>query len=258
MKNNKEIKKAIDVDDNFIVINKQSVIDYFFTSVLVIAVALFLVLFGMGAVKMAATPSASIDSSRISYFEDEFLNITYPIPGGEEWAIASIDTTELSETTDASKGADNYFSIDDDALTEEVLSCVCFNAGETGYREFMSYTFKPDVSYQDDEFIAFCEDSFKENIEDSGSYTSYELTGTTVDDSGGIMLTMKVSQVVKDEDDSGNVIERDMETFYTQYVKRIGENIATITYGSLIEDETVQPYLKHFLGNIVTEKSLIS
>ena len=68
------------------------------------------------------------------------------------------------------------------------------------------------------------------------------------------MMKMRVNQKVDGETEGTT---EDKETYYTQYVKRIGKNIGVITYGSLMEDNTVDKYLQYFLNNVRTEKSLI-
>jgi hypothetical protein len=66
---------------------------------------------------------------------------------------------------------------------------------------------------------------------------------------------MQVFQNVNDEKSESGV--REEETHYTQYMRRIGKNIGVITYGSLVEDNTVDKYLQYFLNNVISEKSLI-
>ena len=257
---NSENKKKLENNGEFLVLHKETMVNYFFISVLVISFALFIGLLVNGLVKMNRETYTGIDGSLMATYTDEFLNISYAVPG-ENWVMAEVDTTEISETVDASKGSDGYFSIEDDELTEEVLSCICFTeAGETeaGYLQFMSFTFKPDVTYVGDEFKEFCESDFQRSLESSGEYLSYELTSSVEDESGGILMKAKIVQTVQVDDENGEKVESDEATYYTQYVKRVGKNIATATYGCIIEDNTVDEYLQYFISSIVTEKSLIS
>ena len=250
---NLEENKKVSSQDGYIIIHKETMINYFFTGVLVLAFGVFIAMLITGIINMKIQDENAIDTSIIAYNQDDLLNITYPVPGGS-WTFVDVDTTELSETVAASMGEDKYFSIDDDVLTEEVMSYLGVNQGVTGFREFMSFTFMPDVEYNGDEFVAFCESVFEKNIQESGSYESYELYDTQQDKYMGVMMKMRVNQKV-DGETEGTTEEK--ETYYTQYVKRIGKNIGVITYGSLIEDNTVDKYLQYFLNNIRTEKSLI-
>ena len=70
-------------------------------------------------------------------------------------------------------------------------------------------------------------------------------------------MKAKIVQTVMIDGEDGEKVESDEATYYTQYVKRIGKNIGTVTYGCIIEDNTVDMYLQYFLGSLVTEKSLI-
>jgi hypothetical protein len=152
-----ENKKKLENNGEFLVLHKETIVNYFFISVLVLAFALFIGLLVNGILKMNREEYTGIDANLMATYTDEFLNITYAVPGAD-WVMAKVDTTEISETVDASKGSDGYFSIEDDALTEEVLSSICFTeAGETeaGYLQFMSFTFKPDVEYKGDEYKVY-------------------------------------------------------------------------------------------------------
>ena len=259
MKNNEE-KKVLQNNGEYFVIHKETVVNYFFVSILVLAVGVFLALFIMGVMKMGVAEDSpdSINMELVGYYQDEFLNITYPVPNSDTWFGVDIDTTELSETTDASKGADEYFSIDDDPLTEEVMSFLCFNEdGEEGYREFMSFTFLPDCDYTGDEFVSYCKEGFNEDMKAAGELESYTLTDVTTDEYGGVIMDMVVVQNVYEKKDDGTEVASPVTTYYVQYVKRIGKNIGCITYGSIIDDETVKPYLQFFLNNVTTEKSRV-
>lgn len=257
MKNNEE-KKKVETKGEYIVIHKETLVNYFFVSVLVIALGLFITLFISGLSKMIAQSNKIINTDLITYYQDDLLNIHYPIPGGN-WALVEFDTTEIEETVNESAGDDNYFSIEDDALTKEVISMLGVNETNSsttesgdevgGIREFMSFTFMPDMGYTGDEFIEYSKSLFEKTIEESGEIDNFNLYYAEKDEYEGILMKMLVYQAT----DEGTM----EETYYTQYVKRIGKNIGTITYGSLIEDETVDPYLQFFLNNIVTEKSLM-
>lgn len=251
---NKAEKKRLENNGEYIVIHKETLVNYFFISVLLIALIIFLLLLFLSISRMFSSSNSGLNEDLISYFNDENLNITYPIPGGN-WVLVNVEDTEAKETVEASWGSDNYFSIDDDTLTEEVLSLLTINeSSDTGFREFMTFTFMPDVAYQNEEFVSFCEEVFKKNIENSGTYDSFDIYSSIVDEYSGVLLKAKITQTIENED--GTSIQED--TYYNQYIKRIGKNIGTITYGSLIEDDTVDKYLQYFFNNIYTEKGLIS
>ena len=95
-------------------------------------------------------------------------------------------------------------------------------------------------------------------MKEAGELESYTLTNTTVDEYGGVIMDMTVIQNVIEENEDGTKIETPVTTYYVQYVKKIGKNIGCITYGSIIDDETVKPYLQFFLNNVVTEKSQVA
>ena len=246
--------------NEYIVIHKETFTNYFFVSVLVIALGLFVALLVAGAGKMIAQGNKVIDGNLIAYYQDDLLNIHYPIPGGS-WAQVEFDTTEIEKTIKESMGEDNYFSIDDDVLTSEVISMLGVNEytvdntedggvidTSAGIREFMSFTFMPDMGYTGDEFVEYCKALFEKSIQESGNLENYNLYSVKEDEYNGVMMKMLVMQVT----DSGSL----EKTYYTQYIKKLGKNIGTITYGSLIEDESVDPYLQYFLNNVRTEKSL--
>jgi hypothetical protein len=244
---------------DYIVIHKETVVNYFFMSVLGISFALFIVMLLSSGYKMLSNKQG-IDYNLIASYKDDYLNVHYPIPGGD-WVMAEVDTTEISETINASMGEDEYFSIDDDKLTEEVLSLICFTetgseSEEAGYRQFMSFTFMPNEGYKDESLLKFATAYFEESMKNSGDYKSQTLTSSSLDEFGGVMLKMEVVQEVESEKADGTVEKTDMKTYYTQYVQVVGENIATATYGCLTEDNSVDIYMQYFLNNIVTEKSL--
>ena len=257
MKINEE-KKKVDAKGEYIVIHKETFVNYFFVSVLVIALGLFIALLVSGVIKTIAQNSKVIDTNLIQYYEDELLNIHYPVPGGS-WSFVEFDKSEIEDTIKESMGEDEYFSIDDDVLTKEVISMLGVNetlsdSAESsdnvgGIREFMSFTFMPDMGYTGDEFIEYSKALFEKSIEESGNIDNYDLYFTEKDEYQGVLMKMLVMQVT----DSGSL----EETYYTQYIKKIGKNIGVITYGSLINDETVDPYLQFFLNNVLTEKSLM-
>ena len=242
---------------DYIVIHKETVSNYFFMSVLAIAFAVFLVMLGNSAFNMVNN-KPTLNPDLITSYKDDHLNIYYPIPGAD-WVMAEVDTTEISATVNESMGEDEYFSLEDDKLTKEVLSSICFTgAGEgedSGFRQFMSFTFMPNSGYPDGELLDFAISYFEKTMADSGTYVSQTITDSYLDENGGVMMKMEVVQAVEDEETSK---ETNMTTYYTQYVKVVGENLATVTHGSIFEDDSVDMYLQYFLNNITTEKSLLS
>ena len=67
MKNNEE-KKTLDTKGEYIVIHKETFVNYFFVSVLVIALGLFVALLVSGITKTAIQNSKVIDTNLISYY----------------------------------------------------------------------------------------------------------------------------------------------------------------------------------------------
>lgn len=247
--------KKTEENKDYIIIHKETVINYFFMSILAIAAVIFIVLLVKSVYSMSVKDNKLIDSNLVAYYNDEFLNITYPIPGGN-WVMGELDTSGIEEVTKKSSGEDNYFSLDDDVLSEEVLSIICFNnEGVEGYRQFMSFSFRPSVDYSGEEFIDYCVESFKRDIENSGDYKNYELISTSMDEYEGVLLKLILTETVSVEQDDGTTKESDEELYYTQYIKKVGKNMGIVTFGSIAEDNTVDVYLKYFLNNIITEKS---
>ena len=231
--------------EDYIVIDKKKIENYFFVSVLVIALIIFLVFLVKGFTSMTVESDDHLHNELISYYNDENLNVYYPIPGGD-WVMGQVEDEDVVDVLKESSGEDNYFDINTDVLTSEILSTIFFNEeGLEGYRQFMSFTFKPLA----DEYLDYCIASFERDLKNSGdgTYKDYQLLSAVEDENNGVMLKAILTEEVKSEADD---IDGEFPLYYTQYVQRIGKNIATVTFGSIAEDDTVDKYLKYFLNNI--------
>ena len=107
--------------DDYIVISKEKMVNYFFTSILALALVVFIVLMGKAIIVGFNSSSddlvENIDMDLVSYYKDDFLNITYGIPGGN-WGMAEIeDTSGIENVCIASAGEDGVFDIKEDTLT---------------------------------------------------------------------------------------------------------------------------------------------
>lgn len=254
------MKHVIEKNDKkeYIVIKKEKLVNLFFGGILVL-LALFVVFvmtFNIRSI-FNKVNADGIDSSLIAYKDDSNLNIIYPYPGGN-WVEGTLDTSGIESVVSESMGEDNIFDIDSDVLKEEVLSSICFNEeGLGGYRQFMSFTFRPSVEVKDNtEFLSLCEESFKRDIENSGDYVSYNLVSGTLDDKGGVLMKLQLVENVTTKDEDGNEEQKEEVMYYTQYIKDLGVNTAIVTFGSIAEDNTVDIYLSYFLNNIVSTLSL--
>ena len=92
---NLEENKKVSSQDGYIIIHKETMINYFFTGVLVLAFGVFIAMLITGIINMKIQDENAIDGSIIAYNQDDLLNITYPVPGGS-WTFVDVDTTELS------------------------------------------------------------------------------------------------------------------------------------------------------------------
>lgn len=239
---------------DYIVIKKETVIDWFFISVFILGCILFVILMGRSIYYMANPYSGGLNGDLISYYHDDFLGLTLPIPGGN-WQIAEIDTEDIERVVAESAGEDEYFDFDTDPLKEEVLSLACFNQeGTEGYRQFMSFTFKPSPEFvSEDEYIEYCQESFKHDIENSGDFDSFEIISVAMDSYKGVLMKMKCVDTVEEELALGGVRTFDDVLYYTQYIRDYGVNMGTVTFGSIMEDNTVDIYLKYFLNNMILD-----
>lgn len=242
----------------YIMIKKETLVNVIFAGIFTL-LALF-VAFAMYTNIMSAvnkSNEAGLDSSLIAYKDDTFLNVIYPYPGGN-WVEGTLDTSGIEEVVNESMGEDAIFDINSDVLTEEVISSICFNdEGLEGYRQFMSFTFRPTVETKNDtEFLSYCEESFKKDIENSGDYVSYNLVSSSMDGTGGVLMKLELVEKITTRDEEGNDKESEEIMYYTQYIKNIGVNTAIVTFGSIAEDSTVDAYLSYFLNNIVSTLSL--
>ena len=255
----------ISKDNGEIVIrlNKEKVSNTFFMGVLVVAALLFLYILIRGIIVTTSniiTDFGEISPSLISAYYDEYLDLYYPCPGGN-WGMGQIDSLEenVSRVIDASKGEDGYFDILEDALTEEIISSMWFDSDE--YRQYISFTFKPDISTDDESFKQYCQQMFQQDIDDSeatdeeGSVVNYHtiLSTASMDAYGGVLMKMTL---VNTYEDSETGEQTDIPLYLTRYCLRIGPNVADVTYGNLNEDDTIQAYLKYFLNNMIPNYSM--
>lgn len=235
--------------EDYIVIDKKKIENYFFVSVLVIALIIFLVFLVKGFTSMTVESDDHLHNELISYYNDENLNVYYPIPGGD-WVMGQVEDEGVVDVLKESAGDDNYFDINTDVLTSEILSTIFFNEeGLEGYRQFMSFTFKPLADYKNDEYLDYCIASFEKDLKNSGdgTYKDYKLISAVEDENGGVLLKAILVEEVKSDTEN---VEDDMSLYYTQYIQSIGKNMVTVTFGSIAEDNTVDKYLKYFLNNI--------
>jgi len=249
--------------DDYIVINKRKLEDYFFTSILCLAVLLFIVFMVKGMINIKNQPEG-INPDLVSYYQDNNLNIMYPIPGGD-WVMAQYDeeyTAFADEVINASKGEDSIFDIHTDMLSEEMVSLSCFvDDGVEGYRQYMTFSFKQNTGYNEENFKEYCEGSLKRDIMgetegDGEPYKNYKLISSAIDENGGALLKSVVTVEREITNEDGTTLKEDFDLYHTQYAIVVGENIASVTFGSIYEDNTVDEYLVFFLNNIKNVNSL--
>ncbi len=268
-----------------IVISKKQVENLFFTSIWILFIVWFVGSFISGLKGAAEViTDDSLDTSFLSAYTDIDLGVNYPIPGGT-WGMASLDNTELETTVAASVGEDGVFDIATDRLEEEVLSLLLFNTGSSEtYNQFMSFTFKAaDEALTESEMEAYASESFIRDMNSSGVYVNAEVTEVYTDEYGGVFVKGIVKETVNTSnmptEDIENTMSSDMteylesesleeyssfdeslvtedavyeetELYYTQYLKPFGANMVTITFGSVLYDDTVDEYLQLFLNNV--------
>lgn len=244
-----EKEKILQNKEDYFVINKKQLVDNFFVGVLILGLIIFLVLLGRGIYGSLTGKTEKLNPDLISYYADEYLNITYPVPGGS-WGQGEIDKTGLAEIISASSGDDGLFQIGKDTLTEEIISSIYFlEDGDEGFRQFMSFSFKPvQNTVTKEDFLNYCIDSFNRDIENSGDYVDFTITESYVDDLGGALLRGVLTEEYTSEDSEESQI---LKSYYTQYILPLGANIGTVTYGSLIEDNTADEYMRYYLNNII-------
>lgn len=252
--------------DDYIVISKEKMVNYFFTSILALALVVFIVLMGKAIIVGFNSSSddlvENIDMDLVSYYKDDFLNITYGIPGGN-WGMAEIeDTSGIENVCIASAGEDGVFDIKEDTLAEEVISSVCLlsgTEGEQNFHQFMSFTFRPTTELKGKDFVDYCIKSFERDMTEAegGSSTGeFKITDTIEVDDNSVMLKMISYELIEKEVDGKKVSEK-YPTYYTQYIRKIGKNIAIATFGSINEDNTVDDYMIFFLKSIFTDEDLL-
>lgn len=243
-----------------ITIDKGKFSNWFFTSILALAVVLFvsLIIRGIVVSKDDLNNADGIDTSLITEYYDSYLDVVYPAPGGT-WGLGEDATIAeaLEKVTDASKGSDNYFDILNDVLTEEVVSTVWYESD--AWRQYMSFAFKPNTTLEDDEFIEFSCESFKKDMDDSKAEQhivvdyKYDLYSVEQDSNNGVLMKMKVTNTYIDEKTQEPY---DVDIYFIRYTNSLGANIMDITYGSINEDDTVIDYMKFFMNNMIPNYSV--
>ena len=264
-------KRKTNNKDDYIVINKRELEDKAFLAIFILFVVLMGILMVKGFINMRyeiSKEGLEINPDKISFYRDDNLNVLYNVPG-DTWVMAELgeehndsDEEELSIETiiSTSKGEDGIFDIETDILSGEILSSIYFNQqGVEGFRQFMSYTFKPDMGYNEDEFVEYCKASFERDVttlNGSSDSVNFTLIDTVINDKDSVMLKCYVTTKILQEQESNEETEEveleyeDFNLYYTQYIRRIGVNLITITFGSINEDSTVDVYLKYFANNI--------
>lgn len=266
--------------DDYIVINKRELEDNVFLMIFIIFVLLMSILMIKGFINMRAElikESLDINPDKIASYRDDNLNILYSIPG-DTWVIAQLE--EIQDNSDEenelsvkniienSKGDDGIFDIETDLLSGEILSSIYFNQqGIEGFKQFMSYTFKPDMGYSEDKFVEYCQASFERDVTilngdstnidilEKSDDVQFTLLDTVEYDRDSIMLKCYVTTKILKEEENSNETEEvkyeDFDLYYTQFIKRIGTNLLTITFGSINEDSSVDTYLKYFANSVI-------
>lgn len=246
-------------DTEYVVIKKSTLENIFFITLLCV----FLIIFVFTLIRgftgfsliniITGRNNNMVNLNNIGYFEDVYLNVRYPCPGGN-WGLAEIeDYTDTLEAVITSMGSDGLYDFTRDALSEEILSSMFFNdIGKEGYRQFISYTFKPDPGYDSSLFLDYCQASFYNDMENTEGYEDYELLSAELDSSGGALMKMKMTMIMEYEDGESETIP----IYYTQYIKDLGVNFITCTFGSTYQDNDMDVYLQFFCNNVVSDTSI--
>lgn len=275
--------------DNFIVIDKRKVEDKIFLSLFILVIIIFGIVMIRGITNVSdnvGVESLELNPNKITSYNDSNLNIVYQVPG-DTWGLAYTSTSEIQsdleadipegstevekeevttltteEIMSASRGEDGIFDINTDMLSAEILSSMYVNqtVGEEN-KQFMSFTFRPDMGYNDGEFLEYCKASFERDLTElnnASEEVKFKLVETDSKDKDSVMLKSIVTQKVYSEAESeGDEVELiDFDLYYTQYIKRIGKNLMIITFGSINEDNSVDVYLNYFANSVINLNSI--
>lgn len=274
--------------DDFIVIDKRKLEDKFFLSLFILVVIIFSIIMIRGVTNVrekVGTDMMELNPEKMAQYSDSNLNIIYAVPG-DTWGLAYTSESKLESDLDvdvpegnsevtaevegltveeimsASRGDDGIFDIVNDSLSAEILSSMYVNqtVGQEN-KQFMSFTFRPDMGYNEDDFLEYCKASFERDLtqlNSSGEELKFKLVDTDYKDKDSIMLkgivTRKVYSEAKSEGEEVKLVDFDLH--YTQYIKRIGKNLMIITFGSINEDNSVDVYLNYFANSVINKNSM--
>ena len=274
--------------DDFIVIDKRKLEDKFFRSLFILVVIIFSIIMIRGVTNVrekVGTDMMELNPEKMAQYSDSNLNIIYAVPG-DTWGLAYTSESKLESDLDvdvpegnsevtaevegltveeimsASRGDDGIFDIVNDSLSAEILSSMYVNqtVGQEN-KQFMSFTFRPDMGYNEDDFLEYCKASFERDLtqlNSSGEEIKFKLVDTDYKDKDSIMLkgivTRKVYSEAKSEGEEVKLVDFDLH--YTQYIKRIGKNLMIITFGSINEDNSVDVYLNYFANSVINKNSM--
>ena len=274
--------------DDFIVIDKRKLEDKFFLSLFILVVIIFSIIMIRGVTNVrekVGTDMMELNPEKMAQYSDSNLNIIYAVPG-DTWGLAYTSESKLESDLDvdvpegnsevtaevegltveeimsASRGDDGIFDIVNDSLSAEILSSMYVNqtVGQEN-KQFMSFTFRPDMGYNEDDFLEYCKASFERDLtqlNSSGEEVKFKLVDTDYKDKDSIMLkgivTRKVYSEAKSEGEEVKLVDFDLH--YTQYIKRIGKNLMIITFGSINEDNSVDVYLNYFANSVINKNSM--
>lgn len=274
--------------DDFIVIDKRKLEDKFFLSLFILVVIIFSIIMIRGVTNVrekVGTDMMELNPEKMAQYSDSNLNIIYAVPG-DTWGLAYTSESDLESDLDvdvpegstevstetmgltveeimsASRGDDGIFDIVTDALSAEILSSMYVNqtVGQEN-KQFMSFTFRPDMGYNEGDFLEYCKASFERDLTQLNSASEelkFKLVDTDYKDKDSIMLkgivTRKVYSEAKSEGEEVKLVDFDLH--YTQYIKRIGKNLMIITFGSINEDNSVDVYLNYFANSVINKNSM--
>ena len=236
--------------DDFIVIDKRKLEDKFFLSLFILVVIIFSIIMIRGVTNVrekVGTDMMELNPEKMAQYSDSNLNIIYAVPG-DTWGLAYTSESKLESDLDvdvpegnsevtaevegltvdeimsASRGDDGIFDIVNDSLSAEILSSMYVNqtVGQEN-KQFMSFTFRPDMGYNEDDFLEYCKASFERDLtqlNSSGEELKFKLVDTDYKDKDSIMLkgivTRKVYSEAKSEGEEVKLVDFDLH--YTQYI----------------------------------------